>query len=416
MNGEELSYALSTYHAILATIFSAVYAPRFVNLKITTGDEACYYECNCPDDLWKGVYAMCIIMVIYFALDIVAMKSSGNVPLVVLFHHSAFGFAGMLQLWAGRNCGPFSWLIGGELSTIFLNARWFLKRSGRSSSRLYVIVQGLFAVTFFLTRVLIYGVGLYDFVSNDPNIFRRVEVWQIIPFLFVAMYGLNLYWFSKILRIVFKGIKVKVSPPSFATTLLLILCLTTTSFSLFHSSIFDHEELLTVSAQRAGTLTRVWDNHMKAEFHPNHKSVIETMKTMNAHPSVNHVPTQIGGVGTRSVAEFYTSKFIFQNPAMDVTPVSRTIGKNSIVDEMIINLTHDRAIPWLVPSLEPTFATITFPLVAIVIFEGDLISHERIYWDQATVLKQLGVIDASISDVTGPEQASLLPSDRKSVV
>ena len=79
---------------------------------------------------------------------------------------------------------------------------------------------------------------------------------------------------------------------------------------------------------------------------------------------------------------------------------------------MIINLTHDRAIPWLVPSLEPTFATITFPLVAIVIFEGDLISHERIYWDQATVLKQLGVIDASISDVTGPEQASLLPSNK----
>ena len=52
------------------------------------------------------------------------------------------------------------------------------------------------------------------------------------------------------------------------------------------------------------------------------------MKTMNAHPSVNHVPTQIGGVGTRSVADFYTSKFIFQNPAMDVTPVSRTIGEN----------------------------------------------------------------------------------------
>ena len=83
---------------------------------------------------------------------------------------------------------------------------------------------------------------------------------------------------------------------------------------------------------------------MKYEFDPNHKSVRNTMNTMNDHPSVNHVPTQIGGVGHESVSEFYSKNFIFANPEMEVTPVFRTIGRDSIVDELIVTLTHDRKV------------------------------------------------------------------------
>ena len=51
----------------------------------------------------------------------------------------------------------------------------------------------------------------------------------------------------------------------------------------------------------------------------------------------------------------------------------------------------------------------TVPTVVIVGFDqDDKITHEHIYWDQATMLVQLGLLDPSALPVTGAEQAGRL--------
>ena len=101
-------------------------------------------------------------------------------------------------------------------------------------------------------------------------------------------------------------------------------------------------------------LSDLWDDHTKYEFSPDHKSTSDTMATMTSNPHVNHVPTMVGAVGGPAVAAFYEQHFIFANPDMNLSPVSRTIGSASLVDEMIISLVHDRPVPWLLPGVEPT--------------------------------------------------------------
>lgn len=97
---------------------------------------------------------------------------------------------------------------------------------------------------------------------------------------------------------------------------------------------------------------------------------------------------------------------------MEFSPVSRTIGRTQLIDEMIVSFVHNVKVDWLAPSVEPTGLRVTFPLVVVVVFEAGKISHERIYWDQAGVLKQMGVLPDSIEDVSGSEQASLLPTNK----
>mmetsp|Transcript_36122 Transcript_36122/g.72720 ORF Transcript_36122/g.72720 Transcript_36122/m.72720 type:complete len:224 (-) Transcript_36122:412-1083(-) len=156
-------------------------------------------------------------------------------------------------------------------------------------------------------------------------------------------------------------------------------------------------------------LSDLWDEHCKFEFDANQKSVENTMGTMGARPIVNHVPNLIGGVGKDDLSDFYRHHFIFSNPDVGLHPVSRTIGDSQLVDELVVTMVHDRYVDWLVPRVPPTGLTLHFPLVAIVYFEEEKgrwsIVREHIYWDQATVLVQLGVLDASGLDVSGAEQA-----------
>lgn len=134
------------------------------------------------------------------------------------------------------------------------------------------------------------------------------------------------------------------------------------------------------------------------------------MSTMTESPYVNHVPTLIGGVGKDEVASFYENHFIFKNPTMLLVPISRTVGNAQIVDEMTIEFNHSSRVDWLVPGLEPSNRLVKFPLVVIVGFEdsptGPKIYKEHVYWDQATVLLQLGALKENESlDISGSEQA-----------
>jgi len=84
-----------------------------------------------------------------------------------------------------------------------------------------------------------------------------------------------------------------------------------------------------------------------------------------------------------------------------MVPVSRTVGTDHLVDEMIFKFTHTIEMDWMLPGVAPTGKRVEIPLVAIVHFRGDKLAHEHIYWDQASVLVQLGLLDPTGLPVAG---------------
>jgi len=149
-------------------------------------------------------------------------------------------------------------------------------------------------------------------------------------------------------------------------------------------------------------LSALWEQHCYHEFAT--RDVSATMKTMVAEPYVNHVPTMTGGVGFKELSRFYKHHFVNSNPAdTKLIPISRTIGADRVVDEMIFCFTHDREIDWMLPGVKPTGKYVEVPLVAIINFRGDKLYHEHIYWDQASVLVQIGLLDPKLMPAAGGE-------------
>ncbi|WP_404992015.1 dienelactone hydrolase family protein [Cupriavidus pauculus] len=151
----------------------------------------------------------------------------------------------------------------------------------------------------------------------------------------------------------------------------------------------------------------LWDKHCEYEFAV--RDVDATMATMVGEPYVNHIPTMTGGVGYRQLKRFYQHHFVHSNPP-DTTliPLSRTIGANQVVDEMLFCFTHTCEIDWMLPGVPPTGKRVEIPLIAIVKFRGDKLYHEHIYWDQASVLVQIGLLDPNGLPVAGVETARKL--------
>lgn len=151
----------------------------------------------------------------------------------------------------------------------------------------------------------------------------------------------------------------------------------------------------------------LWDKHCEYEFGT--RDVAATMATMVAEPYVNHIPTMTGGVGYRELSRFYQHHFVNSNPPdTRLVPLSRTVGATQIVDELLFCFTHTTEIDWLLPGVAPTGKYVEIPLVAIVKFRGDKLCHEHIYWDQASVLVQIGALDPKGLPVAGRETAQKL--------
>ena len=151
-------------------------------------------------------------------------------------------------------------------------------------------------------------------------------------------------------------------------------------------------------------LEAIWEAHCRYEFET--RDVDATMATMVAEPYVNHIPTMTGGVGHDELRRFYASHFIGSNPPdFRMTPVSRTVGATRLVDEFVLHFTHTTEIDWMLPGIPPTGRAVSIPAVAIVQFEGDKLVHEHIYWDQASVLVQIGKLDPHGLPVLGSETA-----------
>jgi carboxymethylenebutenolidase len=152
-------------------------------------------------------------------------------------------------------------------------------------------------------------------------------------------------------------------------------------------------------------LASVFDDHVAAEFVD--MDLDATMATMSADPYVNHVPVMTGGVGFDGVRTFYGDHFIGRWPEdIAITPVSRTIGESQVVDELVLSFTHDIEMPQLLPGVPPTGRHVRLAFCVVVGFEDGKVAHEHIYWDQASLLVQVGLLDRTELPVTGPEQAA----------
>ncbi len=151
-------------------------------------------------------------------------------------------------------------------------------------------------------------------------------------------------------------------------------------------------------------MVATWERHSTAEFVE--KDADAAMQTMTATPFVNCVAVMNGGVGFEGVREFYRRYFVPANPDdTNALPVARTVGATRIVEELIHSFTHDIEMPWILPGVAPTGRKVEVALIAVIEFEGDKIAGERIYWDQASVLAQVGLLDTSSLPITGAEAA-----------
>ncbi len=149
-------------------------------------------------------------------------------------------------------------------------------------------------------------------------------------------------------------------------------------------------------------LESLWEAHLDYEFTTRDAEL--TMRTMVDEPYVNHIPTMTGGVGYKALYRFYKEFFIGANPADTAQfSVSRTVGARQVVDEVIFSFTHDRRMDWLLPGVKPTGRKVRFGLVGVVRFRGDKICHEHIYWDQASVLAQVGLLKTESLPIVGVE-------------
>src|SRR6202051_2270337 len=157
-------------------------------------------------------------------------------------------------------------------------------------------------------------------------------------------------------------------------------------------------------SEKQRQMVALFEKHVSAELAGD---LDTTMATMSAEPPLNHVPTMMGGVGRSGVHAFYRDHLVgkFFPPDVKMTNVSRTVGHDQVVDEVVISFTHTTPIDWLLPGVAPTGKHVEMAVAVIVGFKGGKISHEHIYWDQAGVLVQIGLLDPAGLPVSGAESA-----------
>jgi len=152
-------------------------------------------------------------------------------------------------------------------------------------------------------------------------------------------------------------------------------------------------------------LSDLWEEHMRYEFVT--QNTEDTLATMVEDAYVNHIPVLTGGIGRDELREFYSKRFIPQMPPdTEMLPISRTIGTDQVIDEMVVRFTHTIRMDWMLPGIAPTGKSVEIAMVAVVRFRDSKLAHEHIYWDQASVLVQLGLLDDRSLPVAGRETAS----------
>lgn len=138
-------------------------------------------------------------------------------------------------------------------------------------------------------------------------------------------------------------------------------------------------------------LEQIWADHLAGEF--TIKDVEHTLGTMVEDASVNHMPVNTGGRGKAQLRRFYQEDFIPSWPDdLQMTLTNRVLGASQLVEELHLRFTHSKPMPWFLPGVPPTGQVVDIDLVVVVQFRGDKLACERIYWDHASVLRQVGLL------------------------
>lgn len=169
-------------------------------------------------------------------------------------------------------------------------------------------------------------------------------------------------------------------------------------------------------SKKQQTLLSAFQKHVDAELN---KDLDTTIATMTANPHLNNIPTMIGGIGIDAVRHFYDSLIssgTFFPPDTEMVSVSRTIDQHQLVDEIIFKFTHTMEIGWMLPNIAPTGKRVEIPLVVIVGFAQDKVTHEHIYWDQASVLVQIGLLNPEGLPIKGIETAEKMDELRHRLI
>lgn len=194
----------------------------------------------------------------------------------------------------------------------------------------------------------------------------------------------------------------------------------TAGFALPGSPAFDRPAQMMAKSRTLACLREVlgpvydiealWEAHLYSEFAE--RDVDVSMATMVDDPYVFVVPTVTGGTGKERLHRWYSRHFHFQNPEdTEIVPISRTVGTDRLVDEFVFRFTHDRVMDWILPGVAPTGRRIEIPMIAVVNFRGPKLYHEHIWWDQASVLVQAGLLAADGLPVTGADQAAAMQDE-----
>ena len=152
------------------------------------------------------------------------------------------------------------------------------------------------------------------------------------------------------------------------------------------------------------TLAHLWEEHIRHEFQT--RSTADTIATMVENAYVDHVPVLTGGSGKAELTDFYARHFIPKMPPdLEIVPVSRTIGSDQLVEELVLKFTHSIEMDWMLPGIRPINRRVEAALAIVVRFRDGKVAHEHIYWDQASVLVQIGLLDPNGLPVAGVESA-----------
>jgi carboxymethylenebutenolidase len=142
----------------------------------------------------------------------------------------------------------------------------------------------------------------------------------------------------------------------------------------------------------AKEIVDLWEKHLEGEFVT--KDTEASLETMVDDAEVDHIPHHSGGQGKAALRHFYRDNFIPSWPSdLQMKPLNRVIGDNQLVDELLLTFTHTKRMEWFLPGLEPTHRKVKIQLVVVVQFRDGKLARERIYWDHATVLRQVGLLE-----------------------
>lgn len=125
-------------------------------------------------------------------------------------------------------------------------------------------------------------------------------------------------------------------------------------------------------------------------------NVDKAMKNVRPYGHIINGPTLVGGIGSKGVAEFYSKYFYPLPKSFSSRLLSRTVGTDRVVDELFVSFVHNATIPWILPGIPPTNRRVEIVIVSIMCSRGGALESEHVYWDQASVLVQVGLLDPKV--------------------